>query len=139
MTKSCARAWMSSEPETSSKLKNTPCQQPSLKTLRMHAEHNGETDLCKFLQVVLMGCKADDWWNSKAELWQHLRHRHPQAEQVHQRREVVQVGKLHQGPGRWLLTSTTISAGLTGTGPSKGDQFVRLTCQDDRLGAPGGQ
>ena len=34
-------------------------------TLRMHADHNDEKDLVKFLENVLKGCKADDWWKDK--------------------------------------------------------------------------
>ena len=55
--------WMASRPEIYSKLKH-PLSAAQAETLRLHAEHNGETDLCRFLGAVLSGCKADNWWNS---------------------------------------------------------------------------
>lgn len=58
-------AWMTARPELYSKQRH-PLSAKQVETLRLHAEHNGEIDLCKFLKTVLKGCKADAWWSSKA-------------------------------------------------------------------------
>jgi len=55
--------WMSNRPDIYGRQKHplTPAQ---VATLKLHAEHNGETDLCKFLAEVLKGCKVDPWWSA---------------------------------------------------------------------------
>ena len=55
--------WMAGKPDMYSKQKH-PLSAAQVETLKLHADHNGEEDLCKFLQAVLRGCKADDWWSS---------------------------------------------------------------------------
>ena len=55
--------WMSSKPDIYSRQRHplTPAQ---VSTLKLHAEHNEQADLCKFLAAVLKGCKADPWWST---------------------------------------------------------------------------
>ena len=57
-------AWNNSKPEAFSRLRH-PLSEAQVETLKLHAEHNKEADLCKFLGVALKGCKADDWWKEK--------------------------------------------------------------------------
>ena len=56
-------AWNKHKPDSYSKLRN-PLAEKEVKTLTLHAKHNGETDLCKFLVAVLRGARADQWWGS---------------------------------------------------------------------------
>ena len=58
-------AWNDSKPDNYPKLRH-PLAVAQLETLRLHAEHSGQADLVKFLTAVLKGCKAEDWWKSKA-------------------------------------------------------------------------
>lgn len=56
--------WNSSKPDGYTRLRS-PLSLDQVDTLKLHAEHNNEADLCKFLAAVLRGCKADDWWKDK--------------------------------------------------------------------------
>lgn len=55
--------WMKNKPDNYSKQRHplTPAQ---VSTLKLHAEHNDQSDLGEFLTAVLRGCKADPWWSS---------------------------------------------------------------------------
>ena len=57
-------AWNANKPDSYAKLKH-PVSEAQVETLKLHAEHNEQTDLCKFLAGVLKGCKAEDWWKDK--------------------------------------------------------------------------
>lgn len=57
--------WNSFKPDDYTRLRS-PFSLNQLDTLKLHAEHNNEPDLCKFLTAVLRGCKADDWWKGKS-------------------------------------------------------------------------
>lgn len=56
--------WNKHKPETYSKLRN-PVSEAQVRTMQLHADHNEQTDLPKFLAAVLKGCKADSWWSDK--------------------------------------------------------------------------
>ena len=56
--------WNANKPDSYSKQKH-PVSEAQVSTLRLHASHNGQEDLCAFLVSVLNGCKADDWWKEK--------------------------------------------------------------------------
>ena len=56
--------WNANKPDSYSKQKH-PISEAQVSTLRLHASHNGQEDLCAFLVSVLNGCKADDWWKEK--------------------------------------------------------------------------
>lgn len=57
--------WNSFKPDGYTRLRS-PLSLDQVDTLKLHAEHNSEPDLCKFLTAVLRGCKADDWWKDKS-------------------------------------------------------------------------
>ena len=57
--------WNSSKPDSYTRLRS-PFSLDQVDTLKLHAEHNNEPDLCKFLTVVLRGCKAENWWKDKS-------------------------------------------------------------------------
>ena len=57
-------AWNEHKPDAYSKQRH-PLSAAQVETLQLHAEHNGEKDLCKFLTTALKGCKAEDWWKDK--------------------------------------------------------------------------
>ena len=57
--------WNSFKPDGYTRLRS-PLSLDQVDTLKLHAEHNNELDLCKFLTAVLRGCKADDWWKDKS-------------------------------------------------------------------------
>lgn len=57
-------AWNDSKPDAFSRLRH-PLSEAQVETLKLHAEHNKEADLCKFIGAVLKGCKADNWWKEK--------------------------------------------------------------------------
>ena len=56
--------WNATKPDGYTRMRN-PFSLDQVETLKAHAEHNGQSDLCQFLMAVLKGCKADDWWKSK--------------------------------------------------------------------------
>jgi hypothetical protein len=56
--------WNANKPDSYSKQKH-PVSEAQVSTLRLHASHNDQEDLCAFLVSVLNGCKADDWWKEK--------------------------------------------------------------------------
>lgn len=56
--------WNSFKPDGYTRLRS-PLSLDQVDTLKLHAEHNSEPDLCKFLTAVLNGCKADGWWKDK--------------------------------------------------------------------------
>ena len=56
--------WNANKPDSYGKQKH-PISEAQVSTLRLHASHNNQEDLCAFLVSVLNGCKADDWWKEK--------------------------------------------------------------------------
>lgn len=56
--------WNAAKPDGYTRMRN-PFSLDQVETLKAHAEHNGQSDLCQFLMAVLKGCKADDWWKTK--------------------------------------------------------------------------
>ena len=55
--------WNRYKPDSYSKIRN-PLAEKEVKTLTLHAKHNSETDLRKFLTAVLRGARADGWWGN---------------------------------------------------------------------------
>jgi len=56
--------WNSFKPDGYARLRSS-LSLNQVDTLKLHAKHNNEPDLCKFLAATLNGCKADDWWKEK--------------------------------------------------------------------------
>ena len=56
--------WNNNKPEAFTRMRHS-LSDAQVATLKLHAEHNGQNDPCKFLAAVLGGCKADDWWKEK--------------------------------------------------------------------------